>query len=37
MYEEKAWRQLNKNIEQILEAALYKAVPLRPPTTHQEN
>ena len=40
-YGEKAWRQLHKNaagnIEQVLEAALYKAAAVRPLTTHHEN
>ena len=38
---EKAWRQLHKNaannIEQVLEAAPYKAAAVRPLTTHHEN
>ena len=37
-YEEKAWRQLQKNaarhIEQVLEATPYKTNAVRPPTTH---
>ena len=41
MYREKAWRQLHKNaasnIEQVLEAASYKAAAVRPPTIHHEN
>ena len=41
MYEEKARRQLDKNaasnIEQVLEAAPYKAATVRPLTTHHLN
>ena len=39
--EKKAWLQLHKNaasnIEQVLEAAPYKAAAVRPLTTHHEN
>ena len=39
--QKKAWRQLHKNaasnIEQVVEAVPYKAVAVRPPTTHHEN
>ena len=39
--EKKTWRPLHKhaasNIEQVLEAALHKAVAVRPPTSHHEN
>ena len=38
---EKAWWQLHKNaasnIEQVTEAAPYKAAAVLPPTTHHEN
>ena len=41
MHAEKAWRQLHKNavsnIEQVLEAAPYKAAAVRLPTTYHEN
>ena len=40
-YEEKAWRQLQKNatgcIEQILEATAHKTAAVWPPTTDLEN
>ena len=39
--EKEAWRQLHenavRNIQQILEAAPYKAAAVRPLTTHHEN
>ena len=41
MYEEKAWQQLYKNaasnIEQVMEAAPYKAAAVWPLFTHHEN